>query len=65
MGVDYSADVATMRRTRSMTADVSLIYEFALGEEDRYAAILASILNAADAALDDSDDDFVIEEPDF
>jgi len=47
-----------------MTADVSLLYDFALGEEDRYAAVLASLLNAANAVLDD-DDDFVIEEPDF
>jgi hypothetical protein len=48
-----------------MTTDTALIYELALGEGDRYAALLASILNAADAALDDVDDDFVIEEPDF
>ena len=48
-----------------MTTDTGLIYELALGEGDRYAAMLASILNAADAALDDAHDDFVIEEPDF
>jgi hypothetical protein len=48
-----------------MTTDTALIYEFALGEGDRYAAILASILNAAEDALDDEADDFVIEEPDF
>jgi hypothetical protein len=48
-----------------MATDTSLIYELALGEGDRYAAILASVLNAAAAAPDDGDDDFVIEEPDF
>lgn len=46
-----------------MTTDTGLIYELALGEGDCYAALLASILNAADATLDDLDDDFVIEEP--
>jgi hypothetical protein len=48
-----------------MTADTGLIYEFALDEGDRYAAMLASILNAADLSLDDGDEEFVIEEPDF
>ena len=48
-----------------MTTDTGLIYELALGEGDRYAALLASILNAEDAAVDDVDDDFLIEEPDF
>jgi hypothetical protein len=48
-----------------MSTDTGLIYDFALGEGDRYAAMLASILNAAEAALDDEGDDFVIEEPDF
>ena len=48
-----------------MTTDTGLIYELALGEGDQYVAILASILNAAAVALEDEDDDFVIEEPDF
>jgi hypothetical protein len=48
-----------------MATDSGSIYELALGEGDRYAAILASVLNAAAAALDDEHDDFVIEEPDF
>ena len=46
-----------------MTPDT--IYELALDEGDRYAATLASILNAADTARDDADDDFAFEEPDF
>jgi len=48
-----------------MTVDTGLIYEFALGEGDQYAATLASILNGTRAAFEDADDDFVIEEPDF
>jgi len=48
-----------------MTTDTTPIYEIALGEGDRYAAMLASVLNAAAPAPDDEDDDFVIEEPDF
>jgi hypothetical protein len=48
-----------------MTTDPGSIYELALGEGDRYAAMLACILNAADATPDDEGDDFVIEEPDF
>jgi len=48
-----------------MATDTALIYEFALGEGDRYAAIFASILSGMDAALEDAEDDFVIEEPDF
>jgi hypothetical protein len=48
-----------------MTTDAALIYELALDEGDRYAALLASILNAADAVPDDEEGDFVIEEPDF
>ena len=48
-----------------MTVDTGLNYELALDEGDQYAAMLASILNGAHAAPAETDDDFVIEEPDF
>jgi len=48
-----------------MTTDTGSSYELALGEGDHYAATFASILESARAALEDADDDFVIEEPDF
>ena len=48
-----------------MTVDTGLIYELALAEGDQYAAMFASILNGVRAAPADTDDDFVIEEPDF
>ena len=48
-----------------MTVDTGLIYELALAEGDQYAAMFASILNRAQAAPADTEDDFVIEEWDF
>ena len=46
-----------------MAIDTGLIHEFALGEGDRYAAKLASILNNADGAFTDADNEAVIERP--
>ena len=45
--------------------DTGLIYELALGEGDQYAAMFAAILNGAQAAPADTENELVIEEPDF
>lgn len=47
-------------------AATALDYELALAAGDPYAALLAAILNGVGAiSADDSDDDLVVDEPDF
>ena len=48
-----------------MTVDTALSYELPLGEGDEYAARFASILNGLNASPADTEDEFVLEWPDF